>query len=453
MKCPSCGRDVVDPEATFCPRCAAPLSGPTADVTERLDVPDPTGTTELQPEGTFDTTSAPPEDPADPRQDAAHGRLRGLLDSWLDAISAACWSFLVLLLVGCVLLLAAKAQYSGFGTGANPLQVLSAIVILALAVLRTPVHVGHLVVTVMPLGAFAAFGIGTIWACRKTWSSDTKSAAAGLKLAPPFALICWVAALGFRFQGKDPVFAGAWGALIWGAVWAALLGVLAAWAPDLPSRLRSLVASGGDRDEIRRGLAMGTATLATAAVLAAAALLMIVIVGLIRGGPSTPRDIGEAVAASVYLIAFLPNLVVAIIAIGSGAPIDVGARVTVAGSVVDRVHHLGWFGDQTGLAVALVVVPLVASGAAAYWLGRADAPREAARSLGIAAATFAVTVSVAAWAGEARIGAGLLGRGLAQVDVHPLWTLVGTFLCAVVGGGLGSSAHHLTRQTARKDER
>ncbi len=205
MKCPSCGSELVDPDAVFCSRCGAALSTEEAEATERFATSttgdDPSSTTEVRTGGEVAPLVSD-------YADALRGRF---LASWLDPLAAACLAFLVLLALGALLLVAAKLQYPGFGAGANPIEVLSAIVILGLAILRVPIHVDQLVVSVLPLGALLAAGFGIAWATSVTLrSADERRLLLGLSVGVPFGILCWLAALVFRFGGRSDVFAGAY---------------------------------------------------------------------------------------------------------------------------------------------------------------------------------------------------------------------------------------------------
>jgi hypothetical protein len=439
MVCPSCGETVVDTEAAFCSRCGAPLGSEQAEATARLDVPGGGGTTELTPDGVSEAIApAPDTGEPDPVARLPRGVTHALARSWLDAVSAACLTFLLLIGVGAIFLLAAKFQYSGFGAGANPIEILSAIAIVGLAILRAPVHIGHLVITALPLGGLLVIGIGAVWACNATSLTSNGDLRRGLKFAPPFALVCWIAAIAFRFRGKEPVFAGAWGTLFWSLFWGAAFGVIAAYMKRRGPHLiaREWLHSVDKEGPIRRGVVMATVMLTVGAVVGAAAVLLLVIGGLISGGPRGEFGFGDAIAAILYLIAFLPNLVVAVIALGMGAPIEVGARVTVAGSTIARAHDISWFGDHGAIALGLVVVPLVATVAAGYWAARPRIATDLWRVVAAAAVTFATVVTLLAWLGEARVGAGLLGKGLARIDVQPLWA----FLAGLLWAGAGATA-------------
>ena len=442
MTCPSCGAPVSDPSAAFCARCGAGLSSGETEATERIDLPatseTASSTTELgdgrvgEPED--NVVGAPSGAPL--LKDYAAAVKKRVATSWLDPLGAACLAFLVLLALGALLLVAAKLQFSGFGAGANPVEVLSAITILGLAILRVPVHVDDLVVSVLPLGALLAAGVGIAWATSVTFRGGrAPSLMAGASVGIPFALICWLAALVFRFDGRSAVFSGAWGALFWGLVWGSAFGALGALRARGPRRsLRSLFTDTGDGGPLKRGAAAAAVALTTAGVLASATTLLWIIVALVRGVPGPRFGAGDAAAAFVYLLAFAPNVIVSLTALGLGAPVYIGARVTVAGAGVGDIDRVWLFGDAPGYVYLLVLIPLVACSLGGFWARGASRREDAVPVLGWFAAIFAITLCVLAWLGEARLGAALLGRGLARLDVNAFATLVLGFVWAAVAG-------------------
>lgn len=455
MTCPNCGAPIADPEGAFCSRCGAPLGSEETEATEKIDVPplaaDGSRTTEIDHDdlekasATGSDTVRPAAPSTEPAQSQDSGPLlsdyasavrRKVASSWLDPLGAACLAFLVLLSLGAVLLVAAKLQFSGFGAGANPIEILSAITILGLSILRVPVHVDDLVISVLPLGALIAAGLGIVWATSVTFRG--KSAAglwAGASVGIPFGIICWIAALVFRFDGKSPVFSGAWGSLFWGLAWGGLFGALGALrARGAGRKLTAVVAEAADGSTFRRGATAAGLALSTASVLAGAATLLWIIVALLRGAPGPRFGFGDAVAAFVYLAAFAPNVIVSLTALGMGAPVYVGARVTVAGAGVGQIDRVWLFGDAPGYAWLLILIPLIACSLAGFWARRASKNDEVFPVLGAFAGVFAVTLGLLAWLGEARLGAALLGRGLARLDVNALATLFFAFAWAALAG-------------------
>lgn len=437
MVCAHCGAPVADPEGAFCSRCGHPLSSSDTEATRRLDLPaDGSGAT-----GEIDTAPASSEESPEPAllsEYATALRVR-FVRSWLDPLGAACLAFLVLLALGALLLVAAKLQYPGFGAGADPIEILSSITILSLAILRVPVHFEDLVVSVLPLGALLAAGAGIAWATSITLRlGHDRRVLMGAAVGIPFAAICWLAALVFRFGGKAEVFAGAWGALTWGLIWGCCFGALGALRQGGSRRsLGAAVHEAGRGGIFKRGSAAAAIAMGTAGVLGGVAVLLWVIVGLIGGAPGPRFGAGDAASAFVYLMAFGPNVVVSLTALGMGAPVYVGARVTVAGSSVAEVDRIWLLGDAPGYAGFLVLIPALACSLAGFWIRRASGSSAPPRELGVFAGVFAVTLALLAWLGEARLGASLLGRGLARLDVNAPATLVLAFVWAIVAGGIG----------------
>ena len=420
MVCPHCGAELADPEAAFCSRCGKPLSSTETEATTKLHV------------------EAPAEGPPLLNEYTEALKTR-FLTSWLDPIGAACLSFLVLLALGALLLVAAKLQYPGFGAGANPIEILSSITILGLAILRAPVHVDDLVVSVLPLGALLAAGLGIAWSTSVTLrGTHQRRVWLGAAVGIPFAFICWLAALVFRFGGKSEVFAGAWGALFWGLVWGSLFGALGAMRRERPRKsLWTMLTEAGRGGAMSRGVAAGGIALSAAAVLGGVATLLWVIVALIRGAPGPNFGGGDAAAAFVYLLAFGPNVIVTLTALGMGAPVYVGARVTVAGAGVGEIDRIWLFGDAPGYVGFLILIPAIACSLAGFWARRTSKRSELPVVIGVFALTFGWVLALLAWLGEARLGAALLGRGLARLDVNAPATLVLGLAWAAVAGVAG----------------
>ena len=68
---------------------------------------------------------------------------------------------------------------------------------------------------------------------------------------------------------------------------------------------------------------------------------------------------GDAVAAVVYLIAFLPNMLSTIAGFSVGAPVELGGQITVAGRLRGRVPAYSvfdWDGATPPFYVALLVM-------------------------------------------------------------------------------------------------
>jgi hypothetical protein len=359
-------------------------------------------------------------------------------------------ALLAVLLVGAVLLVAAKLQSPNLGAGAGPVSVLTAIVILALGSLGTPVHVDEIVVSALPLGALMACGMAIAWAAgqfieRRDADSIKQRALEGAKLGIPLAVLCWVVALIFRFAGDHTVAANAPWALVLGGVWGALFGALGAARSGIG--LRALMARGAtlfkERNRaVYEGVLAGGMMCAVVAVLGAGAALVWLIVGLASGGPSAAFRAGDAFAAVVYIAAFAPNIVAAVVAIALGAPIEFGAQVTIRGKLAGPLRELSlwdWPGGTPWFAYVLLLVPalacLIGGFAARRSAPSGSKPQEV---LGVAAATFAVVLATLAWLGRARLGAELVTeRGFGLVAAGSTQVLLFGFVWAALFGYLG----------------
>lgn len=362
-------------------------------------------------------------------------------------LEAAALAFLGLLALGALLLVVVKLQYPRLGAGADPVEILTSVIILSLAALRVPVHIGDLTFTLLPLGLLVAIAWVVRWACRSTISNPTLRRV--LWVGPIFGAIAAVAALAFRHRFEtDPIYAGVPSAFVLGSLW---VSVFAAWffvtrSESSIAVVRRLM---GDLEERRRNLwesAMAAGVMLGATfVLATAGGLVWVIVSLLRGGGPQQLDLGGLVAAIVYVTAFAPNLVIAAGTLSLGAPLHVGAGLTIGGRVRGNVQELSIAGaDGLTPAVALIAVPLIACMLAGAWVSRnstrADSPLPV---LARAAVTFAAALTLLAWLGHARLGAQLAAdKGFGVVAAHGPSVFVMAALWAFLGSLLGWVVAH-----------
>lgn len=359
---------------------------------------------------------------------------------FLPFVQAAALAFLGLLAIGAVFLLAVKAQFPSLGAGGDPVDVLTSIVILSLAALRVPVHLGDLSFTVLPLGALAAFAGVVMWSCRSVVRAARPRR--GLIVGGVFGVVATIAALVFRFRfEQDPIYAGALGALILGTLWTSAFAALSFASLGTPLRRlagRRVGAWRSDRPVLYEGVRAGGLMLLLVALGAAAAGLLWAIVVLARGGGPQNLDVGDVAAALVYLAAFAPNLVVMVISVALGAPVDVGAGLTLAGKVRQNVRELS-VTDDGGALWLLLLIPAAACGAAGYWARKnASDAKRMVPVIATAAAVFALTLAALAWLGEARLGAKLAAaRGFGLVAARAWLVLVLGAAWALVGGCAG----------------
>ena len=358
--------------------------------------------------------------------------------SLLPFVQAAALIFLALLAVGAVFVIALKLQFPDLGAGADPVEMLTSLVVLALAALRVPVYVGDVALTVLPLGVLTVTALVVRWACAAT--IPAAPARCGLLVGVSFGAIAGVAALIFRFRFEaDPINAGAIGAFMMGTFWVSLFAALS--FASTPGGLHALVRERATKLRARRpsifeGLRAGLLMLTLSAVLGVAAALLWAISILVGGGGPTYDNVGEVIAALLYITAFAPNLVVGVVSLSLGAPVEIGAGVTVAGRVRDNIQEISIFDGPPDALLLLLLVPLTACLLGGFWSRRqARDPHLAVRILAIAALVFAGSLALLGALGDVRLGAQLTpDRGFGVVA--PRAGLV--FMLGLLwGGGVG----------------
>jgi hypothetical protein len=372
-------------------------------------------------------------------------------------------SWLALLCVAAVLLLAPKLQYPSFAKGADPVQVFTGMVMVSLGILRSPIHIGGLTVVALPLGALVGVALTTAWATRSVFDSRRPHGVAvwrtAAQVATVFALMAWLLSLIFRFRGEEPAWAGAWGALFWGFVWSLLFAALG--LARRKESWRTSLAGAGASIQVRfqslgEGITGGAVMLITASGAALAALLLWIIAGLAREAPYGGFGVGDAAAAVLYLAAFLPNVIVVLIAFSMGSTVYRGAQVGIGGRKIGGLEEISLLQWPTGIpwfAFLLLLIPVCACLLGGYWIGRRAAPGSLWKALITSALTFSIALAVLGWLGEARVGAGLVAqRGFARVAISPVMTFLWGALWAMICGWLGSELA-LRSSRSKKGER
>ena len=368
-------------------------------------------------------------------------------NGWATSAAAAGVAWLGCLCVAAVCLLAPKLQYPAFARGADPIEMFTAVVVTALGILRVPIDIGGLTISVLPLGALTAVAvaIGSAAAGTSARPLPIRSAiAAAGRMATIFGGAAFVMALVFRIPGRDSVSASPVWALVMAFLWCICFAAAGLrlpprwWVDAFVSRLAAFWRGDSDRAGLWGGLAMAS----TAVALAAAALLIWVIASLVRGSPLPQFGWGDAAAAAVFLAAFLPNICVAVVALSLGAPILRGAQIGIGGETVGRLREVSLLtrpDDASTAAYLLVLIPVVSCTLGGWLLARAQETRgKVWRQLLISALTFAGVFCLLAWLGDARIGAGLVkDRGFARVAVQPWPTFGWGMLWALVFGWFG----------------
>ncbi len=414
---------------------AAEAEAAEADDTEVTDTPGPE----------VDDTAAEDPGPARVLEEFGAEVRRGVVThGWDRAALAAAVGFAALLAMGAVLVLMAKLVLPGLGSDNGPVWFFERIVIAGLASIGIPVERGATTSSVLIIGSLLFIGWMLSWATRKIVASSgamsvRERVAEGIKVAVPFALFCFIAALLFKAEDARPALSvGALGALVIGLIWGALFGAIGglrahgigSLSDDARLWLR-------DRSMLRSGVVLGASMLKWLALLSSVALLAVLVIKLVFGDV-TSLSAGEAVAFALALLLFFPNLVLGTAAFSLGAPIAVLARTIDGTNAVSETSLFGWGADLAPVyAFVMLLIPLAAFAYAGY---RASANREnpPIEVLGTAAGVVAIVMLLAVWVTRVRIGAAFLGEGQFLVaTAAPLATFVLGALWAIAGGYLG----------------
>jgi Family of unknown function (DUF6350) len=356
-----------------------------------------------------------------------------------------------------------KIADGGFGTGESPLWILNHMVIFGLGVLGVPIEDGFgLTTRFLPLGLLLGVGWAIAWAARTTVAGSSAASRKeclkqGLKVAVPFAGLCLLAALIFRLRNGDELGADPGMALVMGAVWGALSGALGGLRAH--SSIRDLASQaldqpGGGAPFLREGLVAGGTMLLASSVLAVGFVLVYIIVQLMTGS-TVSLEAGDVVLLIFLLAAFGPNLVVGAVAFAVGAPIEFSTDLFGGGA--EQVSLFGWGAvPPPAFSYVALIIPLLACLLAGYSARRSTA--DATKPLhvvGVAAATYAIVLTLLGWIGRVRIGqAGDLGGG-ALLEIGPrgatvfLLALLWAAAVGYVGWKVGESGEAGAAQTVR----
>nr|MBA2311655.1 hypothetical protein [Actinomycetota bacterium] len=316
------------------------------------------------------------EDDGIARSPAAY--LKAVGDRSGGVLAAAGLAFLVMLLAGAVSLVAIKLSFPNLGSNLTPFSVVTAMAVLGLASLGTPLSFGSVDVSVLPLGTLLGIGLGFAWAAnqqaRKRQGAFPGALAEGAAAGLAFGLLCFATALLFRLCSEgEGLHAHAGEALLYGCAWGVAFGVAGAARAHLPLRAH-IVGLGASLERRSRvafeGVGAGSLMLAASGALAIAALLVRAIAALAVG--SLPQSFGwrDAAASLLFSLAFLPNVVVTIIALSLGAGVEIGGRVTVGGRTLGNLAEYSLF-DWNGQGARwylflLLLIPILSCGLGGY---------------------------------------------------------------------------------------
>ena len=402
MKCPSCGAEIRDPEATFCARCGAPLRNegqPTGDPTR-----------ESATRGGAESV---------PVRDFAIALGRSFTSGgWPQAAAAAALGFLSLLGLGALIVVAIVIN-GGLGPGLNAFEVLSAVVLFGESVMGVDIQatfVGPIegfqgfepaAFSMVWLGALLLFGYVLSWAVARSSAErgaqpPKRQALEGAKVALPFALYCLLAAWLFKVPGPESTLqAHAGQAFVIGAFWAAVFGALGGLQAEGSLRLvsgRSMQWFKSKRRSVYEGMSAGGIMLGTTALSSGAAFLIIVIVALARNDLFDGLTIGGVVAGLIVLAFTLPNVLSLVASVSLGAPLTarfgapIGPLIGEPGFLgFDSLSIIGVGGRTSGaLVYLLLLIPLLSCLLGGFSAYRHSLDRTKwIEVLGSAAATYA----------------------------------------------------------------
>jgi hypothetical protein len=354
------------------------------------------------------------------------------------------------------LLLAGKLQFASLGSGSGPLEVLRAIGLVALACLGVGIDLGGLTLSVIPLGGLAVVALsGTRLIRDVARRRERRTLGDVLKVGVALGVMCWLAALVFRFGGDVPVKAPAFESAALGFVWGCALAALGAALAARRDATSSLV-DRLDRPPLGDGGRLSW-KLGTWAAFGSLVALLLVIAGRLAADP-LPRwfGVGDAAAALIYLLAFLPNALMAIFSLALGATLTLGAQIDVGGEIIGPLREISLFswgrgGPPTGLFL-LLALPAAVSIAGGVRAARRVRPlASVAQVVAVAAALLALATGVLASLADARLGAGLVrAQGVALVTVGPTQVAILTMLWTMVGGAVGVALQRGIEARARR---
>lgn len=377
----------------------------------------------------------------------------------------ACIGFISLVAVGAVMVVTAKLQFTSIGAGASPIRVLAAAVMAGLATLGSGLRIGAIDVGVVPLGALLVTGALLAWSSRSgnDLGDDVtrrKALVHGLRFGLLFGALCLLGAVIFRIpEGPVPVSVSPVKAGALGFLWGTAFGTLGVATPRAGSRrlLRRAWGGppGGKEGTARASLVFAGVSLAAMTILA----LVAVLVGLIFRLATSPLPgrlgAGDAIAGVIYLCVFLPNVLVAVAALATGAPVSVGAQITEAGERLGPVAAYSladWNGGEPpGIALFLLLVPLLAFGLAGFLTRSRSLERDRfPLELVSGAILSALVLSALCLLGDARLGGGLVsGNGVARVAADATVVIPFAFGWGVAAGLVGWASHDLIERRKR----
>ena len=353
-------------------------------------------------------------------------------ENFAELASMAAIIFLCLMAAGALLLVAGKLQFPSLGAGSAPLDVLRAIGLIALAALGVTIDLDGLELRVVPLGALMVVAVVAKAMTQQVFKDGLRSKLEPWLVGLVVGLLASFSTLVFRFVGEAPISANTGEAFFYGSLWGSVVAMIGLRGTELsvPSRPHWL----GD------GFRVAAPACVSAATGALIVLVSLVIARLASDPLPRSFELGDAAAAVLYLIAFLPNVLVAIFSLAVGASLEVGAQFDVGGELVGPLKSISMW-DWGGAPIArwfLLLLPLTVSiQAGSLALRRASSPASALRSVVTGAALVALAVGLLAAIGDARLGAGLVRQnGVGLVAINAFQATALAFSWITIGGVL-----------------
>jgi hypothetical protein len=374
---------------------------------------------------------------------------QGFPGRWVDLVCVAVLLFLTTMVAAAVVLIAGKLQFASLGAGAGPFDVLRAIGLIALGSLGATVDLDGLQLSVIPLGSLVTAIVITMALSGRAPSTGRRHLGDAAVVGAVHGLLALLAASIFRFGGGVPVQASRPGSFLYGVLWGAVAAGLGSWW----SRDRRLYVRMPAPAIDALSVAAPAGLAATAGTFVA--LLCVVIARLVSGPLPATFGVGDALAAILYLLAFLPNVLIAIFALAVGATLEIGAQIDVDGALVGPLRSISlwdWPGGGPGARWLLLILP-IGTGLA---LGRSVATRlgngrRALLAIVLGSLVFAIVVGMIAAIGDARLGAGLVREeGVASIAARADEAMILTFVWLT---GMGIAAWGLSEWTSKRSER
>jgi len=365
---------------------------------------------------------------------------------WGQFAGAAAIGWLTLVGLGALIVAAAAIGNRGFGPGIDALDTLSLVVLFGLSVMGVTLEFSNLgpvgpSFAMIWLGGLVVFGFALSWATARAvdqrgHDGPKGSMIEGAKVAIPFALYCFLAALLFKITDVGTLGASAPQALFLGLLWGVVFGALGGLrARESLSAIwrRLLEGIKSKRRSAYEGLAAAGVMLGTTVLASAAAFLVMIIIALARGDSLDGLTLGGVFAALIVLILTLPNVLSLIAAVSLGAPLS-GFAGTLGEN--ENISIISFGGRTSGtLVLLLLLIPLVSCTLGGFSAYRQSIDRSKMIDILVTAAcVYAGSLAVLALLNGFSFASGVEGVNIGVVSTNFLLVaLLGLAWAAVFG--------------------